>query len=229
MPLAFTLPPNPTLPVIGHELRFPVHRIYCIGRNYAAHAKEMGAEKVSRANPVFFMKPADALVPEGGDVPYPSLTHDFHHEVEMVVALDKGGHAIDPAQALECVFGYGVGLDLTRRDLQSAMKAKGFPWEIGKSFDHAAPVSALRAVGDGGHPTDAQLSLTVNGEVRQHTSTRDMIFSVAEIIAELSRLFELAPGDLIYTGTPSGVGPLTRGDRFHAELAGTATLDGRIV
>ena len=229
MPFVFAPPALPSLPVVGSNLRFPIHRIYCIGRNYAAHAAEMHAQAVSRANPVFFMKPADAVVPEGGDVPYPPATHEFHHEVEMVVALAKGGRDIAVTAAADCIFGYGVGLDLTRRDLQAAMKAKGFPWEIAKSFDHAAPVSALRAARDCGHPADVELSLAVNGEPRQHTRTSDMIFSVPEIVAELSALFELAPGDLIFTGTPSGVGPLVRGDRFHAELAGIAALDGRIV
>lgn len=229
MPYLFDPPSIPTLTIAGSDARFPVHRIYCIGRNYAAHAKEMGAAAVSRANPVFFMKPADAVVPEGGDVPYPSMTHEFHHEVEMVVALAQGGRDIDPAHALDCVFGYGVGLDLTRRDLQAAMKAKGFPWEVAKGFDASAPVSALHAARDVGHPTHARLSLNVNGATRQDSDIADMIFKVPEIIAELSTLFALQPGDLIYTGTPAGVGPLARGDRFHAELAGIATLDGVIV
>ncbi|HET7561214.1 MAG TPA: fumarylacetoacetate hydrolase family protein [Rhodanobacteraceae bacterium] len=229
--MAFAIEPSaiPSLPIIGGDARFPVHRIYCIGRNYADHAKEMGAQAVSRSNPVFFLKPADAIVPEGGDVPYPSATHELHHEVEMVVALARGGRDIDPQHALKCVFGYGVGLDLTRRDLQTAMKAKGMPWDIAKGFDCSAPVSALRAASEIGHPTRAQLSLTVNGELRQQSDTGEMIFNVSEIIAELSKLFELRPGDLVFTGTPAGVGPLQRGDRVHADLHGVATLDGRIV
>lgn len=228
MPFAFDPPTVPSLPVVGSDVRFPVHRIYCIGRNYADHAKEMGAQAVSRANPVFFMKPADAIVPGGGDVPYPSATHDLHHEVEMVVALAKGGRDIDAGHALDCVFGYGVGLDLTRRDLQTAMKAKGLPWDVAKGFDASAPVSSLRAAGDASHPRHARLSLAVNGETRQDTDIADMIFAVPEIIAELSKLFELKAGDLIFTGTPAGVGPLLRGDRFRAELAGIAVLEGRI-
>lgn len=228
MSFVFDPPAVPSLPVIGSDARFPVHRIYCIGRNYADHAKEMGAQAVSRANPVFFMKPADAIVTGGGDIPYPPATQELHHEVEMVVALAKGGRDIDAARALECVFGYGVGLDLTRRDLQAAMKAKGLPWDVAKGFDASAPVSALRAAADSGHPAHAQLSLAVNGEVRQHTDIADMIFGVPEIIAELSKLFELKAGDLVFTGTPAGVGPLARGDRIHAELAGIATLEGRI-
>lgn len=228
MAFLFDPPPVPGLSIIGSETRFPVHRVYCIGRNYAEHAKEMGAQAVSRANPVFFMKPADAIVPEGGDIPYPSATRELHHEVEMVVALAKDGRDIDASRALDCVFGYGVGLDLTRRDLQAAMKAKGLPWDVAKGFDASAPVSALRAASEIGHPSHARLSLAVNGELRQDIDITDMIFPVADIIAELSKLFELKPGDLIFTGTPAGVGPLVRGDRFRAELAGIATLEGRI-
>lgn len=229
--MSFVIPPasTATLPILGTDARYPVHRIYCIGRNYADHAKEMGAEAVSRANPVFFMKPSDALVPCGGEVPYPPATQQLHHEVEMVVALAHGGHDIDPRQALDCVYGYGVGLDLTRRDLQAAAKAKGLPWDVAKGFDHSAPVSALRTVTNNrGHPQHAGLALHVNGEPRQRTDIADMIFAVPDIIAELSTLFELKPGDLIFTGTPSGVGPLMRGDVFRAELEGIATMDGRI-
>lgn len=229
MPFIIAPASTPSLAIHDNDARFPVHRIYCIGRNYADHAKEMGAQAVSRANPVFFLKPADAIVAGGGDVPYPSATQELHHEVEMVVALSQGGRDIDPARALDCVFGYGVGLDLTRRDLQAAMKAKGLPWDVAKGFDHSAPVSALRAASEIGHPQHARLSLGINGEIRQQADIADMIFAVPEIIAELSRLFELKAGDLIFTGTPSGVGPLARGDRIHAELAGIATLDGHVV
>ncbi|HEX5961711.1 MAG TPA: fumarylacetoacetate hydrolase family protein [Rhodanobacteraceae bacterium] len=228
MPFPFDPPPTQSLPIQGSNARFPVHRVYCIGRNYAEHAKEMGAQAVSRTNPVFFMKPADALVAGDGDIPYPPATNELHHEVEMTVALSKGGRHIDPARALDCVFGYGVGLDLTRRDLQAAMKAKGLPWDVAKGFDHSAPVSALRAASEVGHPQHARLWLAVNGKVRQDTDIADMTFPVAEIIAELSKLFELKPGDLIFTGTPAGVGPLARGDRFLAELHGIAALEGRI-
>jgi fumarylpyruvate hydrolase len=217
------------LPIHGSDARFPVHRIYCIGRNYAEHAREMGAQAVSRANPVFFMKPADAIVAGGGDIPYPPATEELHHEVEMVVALARGGRDIDPGAALDCVFGYGVGLDLTRRDLQAAMKARGLPWDVAKGFDASAPVSALRAASECGHPAHARLSLAVNGAVRQDTDIADMIFAVPEIITELSKLFELQAGDLIFTGTPAGVGPLRRGDALLASLQGIATLEGRIV
>jgi fumarylpyruvate hydrolase len=220
--------PVASLPIHGSDARFPVHRIYCIGRNYAEHAKEMGAEVVSRGNPVFFLKPADAIV-TAKEVPYPSVTTDLHHEVEMVVGLASGGRDIEASRALQCVFGYGVGLDLTRRDLQAAAKAKGLPWDTAKAFDGSAPVSALRAAGETGHPSRARLSLRVNGEVRQDTDIADMIFPVADIIAELSKLFELRAGDLIFSGTPAGVGPLARGDEFVAELQGIAKLEGRIV
>lgn len=229
MSFLFDPPAVPSLPIQGSDARFPVHRIYCIGRNYADHAKEMGAQTVSRANPVFFMKPADAIVPEGGEVPYPPVTHELHHEVEMVIALGKGGPDIDAGDALDCVFGYGVGLDLTRRDLQAAMKAKGLPWDVAKGFDASAPISSLRAAAEIGHPAHARLSLDVNGATRQDTDIADMIFPVPEIIAELSKLFELKPGDLIFTGTPAGVGPLARGDRFRAELQGVAVLEGHVV
>ncbi|HJU07575.1 MAG TPA: fumarylacetoacetate hydrolase family protein [Rhodanobacteraceae bacterium] len=229
MPYAIEPAAVPVLPIHGSDAWFPVHRIYCIGRNYAEHAKEMGAEAVSRAQPVFFLKPADAIVSKGGDIPYPPATKDLHHEVEMVVALSCGGRDINAANALDCAFGYGVGLDLTRRDLQAAAKAKGLPWDVAKGFDASAPVSALRPASEIGHPAHAQLSLRVNDELRQQTDIDTMIFPVAEIIAELSKLFELRAGDLIFTGTPAGVGPLHRGDRFRAELQGVAALEGRIV
>ena len=222
-------PPSPcSVGIAGSEQRFPVHRIYCIGRNYAEHAKEMGMT-VDRANPVFFCKPADAVVAGGGDIPYPPATSDLHHEVEMVVALGRGGTTLGPDSALNAVFGYGVGLDLTRRDLQAAAKGKGLPWDTAKAFDRSAPVSALHRVNEVGHPNNAQLCLEVNGEVRQTANIADMLFSAAEIIAHLSCLFELQPGDLIFTGTPSGVGALHRGDRFVARLENFAELRGKIV
>ena len=217
-----------SLPVIGSSARFPVHRIYCIGRNYAEHAKEMGAV-VDRAQPVFFCKPADAIVTDGADVAYPPATADLHHEVEMIVALAHGGRDIAPDRALDCVFGYGVGLDLTRRDLQATAKAKSLPWDSSKAFDQSAPVSALRTVAEIGHPQQARLALSVNDAMRQQADIAEMIFRVPEIIAELSKLWELAPGDLIFTGTPAGVAALQRGDRFRAELGDIAACEGRIV
>ncbi|MGH8173142.1 MAG: fumarylacetoacetate hydrolase family protein [Rhodanobacteraceae bacterium] len=217
-----------SLPVIGHSERFPVHRIYCIGRNYAEHAREMGAT-VDRSRPLFFCKPADAIVTDGEDVAYPQATDDLHHEVEMIVALAHGGRDVAADRALDLVYGYGVGLDLTRRDLQAAAKAKALPWDSAKAFDHSAPVSALRRTAEMGHPREARLTLTVNADVRQQADISEMIFAVPEIIHELSRLWELAPGDLIFTGTPAGVAALQRGDRFRAELEGIATMEGRIV
>lgn len=227
MPFVIAAPPVASLPVVGSEARFPVHRIYCIGRNYAEHAREMGAE-APRSQPMFFMKPPDAIVTDGADAPYPSATGELHHEVEMVVALARGGRDIVPGRALECVFGYGVGLDLTRRDLQATAKAKGHPWDAAKGFDHSAPVSAITPASAVARAEDLRLTLEVNGALRQQASTADMIFTVAAIIAELSKLWELQPGDLVFTGTPAGVGPLQRGDRVRAELAGVAVLETRI-
>ena len=217
-----------SLPIAGRGERFPVHRIYCIGRNYLDHAREMGMT-VNRAQPVFFLKPADALVSDGADVPYPPATADLHHEVEMVVALAKGGRDIAVEHALDHVFGYGVGLDLTRRDLQAAAKQAGMPWDSAKAFDHSAPVSTLHPVAAVGHPAHTELRLEVNGAVRQRTDIDAMVFNVAETIHELSKLWALAPGDLIFTGTPAGVAALVRGDRFRATLGDIALLEGRIV
>lgn len=228
MRYAIAPPDLPSLPVVGREERFPIRRVFCIGRNYAEHAREMGAT-VDKDTPMFFGKPADAVVADGADVPYPSATQDLHHEVEMVVALSAGGSRLTPAQAAAAVFGYGVGLDLTRRDLQAIAKAKSHPWDVAKGFDHSAPVSALRPAGEATPGPDTAISLRVNGELRQQGRLGDMIHGVPEIIAVLSTLFELKPGDLIFTGTPAGVAALQRGDRFHAELEGIAELDGRIV
>jgi fumarylpyruvate hydrolase len=217
----------PSVGIIGSNQRFPVHRIYCIGRNYADHAKEMGAA-VDRGNPVFFCKPADAIVADRAQIPYPLGTSDLHHEVEMVVALQSGGVDISAAQALKHVFGYAVGLDLTRRDLQTVAKAKALPWDSAKAFDRSAPLSSIRRASESGHPQHALLSLDVNGTLRQRSDIFDMVFAVPEIIALLSQLFELKAGDLIFTGTPAGVAALQRGDRFHARLEGIAELHGAI-
>ncbi|HSN00730.1 MAG TPA: fumarylacetoacetate hydrolase family protein [Rudaea sp.] len=213
--------------IAGSATRFPVRRVFCIGRNYAEHAAEMGAS-VDRGNPVFFCKPADAIVADGAEIPYPQATQELHHEVEMVVALHSGGTDIAEADALAHVFGYAVGLDLTRRDLQAVAKAKGMPWDTAKAFDHSAPLSSIRAAAEIGHPQNAPLTLEVNGRLRQQSDIAQMIFSVPEILARLSRLFELKAGDLVFTGTPAGVGPLLRGDAFHACLGGLAELRGRI-
>lgn len=221
-------PVVPSIPVIGSDGRFPIRRVFCIGRNYAEHAREMGAS-VDTSAPMFFCKPADAVVTDGADVPYPQATADLHHEVEMVVALKTGGSHLDAAQALQSIFGYGVGLDLTRRDLQAIAKAKSHPWDVAKAFDHSAPVSALRVASEATPHADTRISLQVNGSLRQQGRLGEMIHSVANIIVALSALFELKPGDLIFTGTPAGVAALQRGDRFHAELEGIAMLEGQIV
>jgi fumarylpyruvate hydrolase len=224
----FPASPTPTLAVRGTTARFPVHRIYCIGRNFADHAKEMGAS-VDRGNPVFFMKPADAVVPGGGTVPYPPGTDDLHHEVELVVALGRdavGVVAVEDAAAL--VFAVGVGLDLTRRDLQSAAKAKGLPWDTGKGFDQSAPASELVPVADAGGLGSRRLWLQVNGELRQQSTLDQMVFGIDEVLHELSKLYALRAGDLVFMGTPAGVAALQPGDVFEAGIDGIATLTGRI-
>jgi len=228
MSYAITPPAIPSLPIIGSDQRFPVRRIFCIGRNYAEHAREMGAT-VDKDTPLFFTKPADAVVTDGADVIYPQATSDLHHEVEMVVALGAGGRDLSAQQAGALIWGYGVGLDLTRRDLQAVAKAKSHPWDVAKGFDHSAPVSALRPAGEASLNDDTALTLTINGQPRQHGRLGDMVHGVNEVIAILSTLFELKAGDLIFTGTPAGVSALQRGDRFHAELAGVATLEGKVV
>jgi fumarylpyruvate hydrolase len=221
-------PAAPSIPVTGRAERFPVRRVFCIGRNYADHAREMGAS-IDKANPMFFTKPGDALVTDGADVPYPSVTQDLHHEVEMVVALGSGGSDLSIEQAAATVWGYGVGLDLTRRDLQAQAKAKGSPWDVAKAFDHSAPVSALVPAADVTLDAATRISLEVNGEVRQQATLGDMVLDVPEILAALSTLFEVKAGDIVYTGTPAGVAALVRGDRFRATLEGVATLEGRVV
>lgn len=225
----YVFPPAlvPSVAVSGTDLRFPVHRIYCIGRNYADHAKEMGAT-ADRANPVFFCKPADAVVADRTNIVYPSATTNLHHEVEMVVALQSGGTQIPVAQALRHVYGYAVGVDLTRRDLQNAAKAKGMPWDASKAFDRSAPISAIRRATETGHPEHAMMSFEVNGTVRQSSDISQMLMSVPEIIHELSKLFELHAGDLIFTGTPAGVAALNSGDRFIARIEGIGELRGAI-
>jgi fumarylpyruvate hydrolase len=228
MTYAIAPPALPSLPIIGSDQRFPIRRVFCIGRNYAEHAREMGAS-VDAAAPMFFCKPADAVVSDGADVPYPQATSDLHHEVEMVVALGAGGRDLTPEQGAALVWGYGVGLDLTRRDLQAQAKAKGHPWDVAKAFDHSAPVSALRPASEVTAGADNVLRLLVNGDLRQQTTIGEMVHGVPQIIAALSKLFALQAGDLIFTGTPAGVAALQRGDRFHAELVGVAELDGRIV
>ena len=215
-----------SLPVRGSDAQFPVHRIYCVGRNYAAHAIEMGHDP-DREPPFFFQKNPDNLVTDG-DFPYPDKTSDVHHEIEMVVALHKGGRNIPVDQALDCVWGYGVGLDMTRRDLQGEMKKMGRPWEIGKAFEASAPCSELVPASEIGHPSEGAVWLKVNGEVRQEGDLNQLIWKVPEMISYLSGLFELAPGDLIMSGTPSGVGPVQRGDILHGHVAGVGDLQTHV-
>jgi len=225
---AYVLPApiSPALPVVGASALFPVRRVYCVGRNYAAHRREMGGD--DRDPPFFFMKPADALVPPGGTVAYPSQTQDLQHEIELVIALGAGGADLTADQALDLVWGYAAGVDLTRRDLQGAAKAKGRPWEAGKAFDASAPISAIRPVADGGHPSGA-IQLSVNGVIRQQASLTDMLWGMAEIIAQASRLWRLEAGDLIFTGTPEGVGPLVVGDRVSGAIDGVGEVAFQII
>jgi fumarylpyruvate hydrolase len=199
---------------------FPVRRILCVGRNYAAHRREMGGD--DRDPPFFFSKPADAVVASGARISYPSATSDMHHEIELVVALGSGGADVPESEALARVFGYAVGVDLTRRDLQAAARAKGQPWDAAKGFDHSAPISPIRPWK--GSPPDGRIVLSVNGVVKQDATVADMIWSVAEIIAKASRLWRLAAGDLIFTGTPEGVGVLTRGDRVTGGIDGVGDI-----
>jgi fumarylpyruvate hydrolase len=221
-------PAQASVEVAGSNQRFPVHRIYCVGRNYAAHAREMGMDP-EREPPFFFSKPADAVVPNGAAVAYPPRTSNLHHEIELVVAIGTGGRDIPLANALAHVFGYAVGNDLTRRDLQFAAREKGQPWDVSKGFDHSAPVSAIRRAAEVGHPERGLIWIEVNGERRQQADLSEMIWNVPEIIVELSTLFELVPGDLIFTGTPAGVGPVQRGDSLVGGIDGLETLRTTIV
>ena len=218
----FSPPVTPAVAVAGSDARFPVHRIYCVGRNYAAHAREMGHDE--REAPFFFMKPADAIVENGQTIPFPLRTNNLHHEIELVVALHAGGTNVSSERARELVYGYAVGNDLTRRDLQFEARDKGRPWTTGKSFDRAAVISAIHPAATIGHPESGRIWLSVNGELRQEGNLSDLIWSIPEIIAELSTLFELQAGDLIYTGTPSGVAALRPGDRVEGGVDGIDTL-----
>ncbi|APH55319.1 Fumarylpyruvate hydrolase [Granulibacter bethesdensis] len=224
-------PPSPVIVPVTDGRGFPVRRVFCVGRNYAAHAREMGSDP-AREPPFFFSKPADAVVPGDADIPYPPATTLLHHEVELVVALHSGGHDIPVEAALSRVFGYAVGLDLTRRDLQFAARDAGRPWDMAKGFDHSAPVGPITPVMDGGLPnsaSDGDIVLTVNGTERQRGRLSDMIWSVSEVISALSQLVTLAAGDLIMTGTPDGVSPLSRGDVLTASVSGLLPLHNRIV
>ncbi|MBU1377039.1 MAG: fumarylacetoacetate hydrolase family protein [Alphaproteobacteria bacterium] len=212
--------PVPVVPVEGETAGFPVRRILCVGRNYAAHRREMGGD--DRDPPFFFTKPADAVVPPGRDPAYPSRTANLHHEIELVVAIGMQGRDVAVGDALGLVYGYAVGVDLTRRDLQNAAKDKGQPWDASKGFDDSAPISAIRRWQ--GPAPQGRIAIAVNGAIRQDGVVSDMIWNVAEIVSEASKLWALAPGDLIYTGTPEGVGPLVRGDRVEGEIEGVGSL-----
>jgi fumarylpyruvate hydrolase len=220
-------PPVSSLAIEGSTARLPVHRIYCVGRNYAEHVREMGGDP-DREPPFFFMKPADAIVADGGDFPYPAESQDVHHEMELVVALHLGGTNIPKERALDHVFGYAAGLDMTRRDLQAAAKKLGRPWDTAKGFDHAAPCGRIAPVARTGHPTRGAIWLKVNGEVRQHSDLSQLIWKVPEVIAYLSTLFTLVPGDLIYTGTPAGVAAVKRGDVLEGGIDGVGTIGTRV-
>jgi fumarylpyruvate hydrolase len=220
----FAFPPSatPSAEISGSQQRFPIHRIYCVGRNYAEHIREMGGD-TEREPPVFFTKPADAVMPNDAAIPYPPRTSNLHHEIELVIAIGRGGRDIPKDQALEHVFGYAAGNDLTRRDLQNAAKQKGLPWDTSKGFDCSAPLAAVRPASRG-HLSKGRIWLAVNGRLRQESDIAEMIWTVPEVIAELSTLFTLEPGDLIFTGTPAGVGALEPGDRIEGGIEGLDVL-----
>jgi fumarylpyruvate hydrolase len=223
MNYAIDFPATPTLPVAESNKVFPVGRIYCVGRNYAEHAREMGHDP-DREPPFFFMKPADAVIGNGVTIPYPQVTKDLHHEIEMVVAIGKGGADIPVEKALDHVFGYSVGLDMTRRDIQGEAKKMGRPWEMGKAFDNSAPSTALKPVSMVGHPAKGAIWLKVNGQVKQKGDLNEMIWNVPEMISYLSKLITLRAGDLIYSGTPAGVGPVQAGDKLEGHVDGVGDL-----
>lgn len=231
MGYVFAAPPQAVVPVEGSTDLFPVHRIYCVGRNYLDHAKEMGFSE--REAPFFFMKPADAAVPvpfgSTGEFPYPGESSNVHHEIELVVAIGKGGSRIAAANAVGHIYGYGVGLDMTRRDLQFALRDKGRPWDISKGFDCSAPISPIKPIAVTGEISTAQIWLNVNGVKRQASDIAKLIWSVSETIEHLSKFYELKPGDLIYTGTPEGVGAVKPGDEMEGGIDGIGTLKVRVI
>ena len=231
MSFVFPAPAIVSVPVVGSAERFPVRRIYCVGRNYEDHAKEMGF--TGREAPFFFLKPADAalVVDAGstGSLPYPSLTHNLHHEIELVVAIGKGGKNISAADAPQHIFGYAVGLDMTRRDLQGEMKKQGRPWCIGKAYDHSAPIGPITPALQASAVSQAEIYLQVNGHDRQRSQIGKLIWSIAEIIEHLSAAWELKAGDLIYTGTPEGVGAVVVGDKLVGGVTGLGTLSVQVV
>ncbi|HEY8553166.1 MAG TPA: fumarylacetoacetate hydrolase family protein [Burkholderiales bacterium] len=219
MSFIFAPQPQPSVEIKGTTQRFPVHRIYCVGRNYAEHAREMGFDP-NREPPFFFTKPADAVVPSGSTIPYPLSTQNYHYEMELVVAIGKEGANIEREAALDYVYGYAAGLDMTRRDLQLAARDKGRPWDPGKAFDQSAPISAIHRAADIGHPSSGAIWLKVNGEIKQQADLKELLWPVPDIIVYLSKLWVLKPGDLVYTGTPAGVGPVKPGDQLHGGVEG---------
>ena len=219
----FAPPPTPSVAIAGSAARFPVRRIFCVGRNYAAHAREMGQDP-DREAPFFFTKPADAVVDSGATIPYPPLTQNFHHEIELVIAIGRGGADIPELDALGHVFGYAVGIDFTRRDLQFAARDKGRPWDWGKAFDHSAPCAPINDVATVGHPDKGRIWIAVDGAVKQDADLAELIWSVPEIIAIASQAVTLQPGDLIYTGTPAGVGPVERGQTLRGGIEGLGEI-----
>jgi fumarylpyruvate hydrolase len=225
MSLVFAAPAQPCVPTVGGGL-FPVHRIYCVGRNYVEHAQEMG--HTGREPPFFFLKPADTVLPVAdgatGEMAYPTLTTNLHHEIELVVALGQGGRGIKAADAVRSIWGYAIGLDMTRRDLQNDMKKQGRPWSIGKAFEQSAPIGPIHPIGRTGELMRGAITLDVNGAPRQKGDLADLIWNVAETIEHLSAAWTLQPGDLIYTGTPAGVGAVQRGDLMEGAIAGLGTL-----
>ena len=228
MTVSYVIPAlvQPSIPVAGDPKVFPVRRIWCVGRNYLEHIRELGNDE--KEPPIFFTKPRDAIVQDGASIPYASATQNLHYELELAVALQSGGYNIPEEQALSHVFGYAVALDMTRRDLQKQLSAKGSPWDVGKGFDHSAPCAAIHPASSVGHLASGQIRLTVNGEVKQDSDLKQMIWNVPQIIAHLSRLFDLQAGDLILTGTPSGVGPVQPGDVLVGEIGPLGTLTIRI-
>ena len=216
------------LPINGSKMKFPVNRVFCVGRNYAAHVIEMGGDAV-RESPFYFIKSTDTLFINGGEVNYPSKTENLHHEIELVVAIHKGGRDIQPENALEHIFGYAVGIDLTRRDLQSEAKKLGRPWDTGKTFGQAAPISAIHPVESIGHPVAGNIQLMVNNSIRQDGDLSEMIWSVPESIAKLSTFFELTAGDILFTGTPSGVGKIVKGDNVKGKIDGIGHIEINII
>ena len=230
MSYVFNPPAVVSVPVQGRAERFPVNRVYCVGRNYEEHAKEMGF--TGREPPFFFLKPANAIVVvnagETGSIPYPTLTKNFHHEIELVVAIGTGGKNIKAADAAKHIFGYAVGLDMTRRDLQGEMKKAGRPWCIGKAFDHSAPIGPIVPVAQAGDINNAELAVTVNGAYRQKSTVAKLIWNVAETIEYLSAAWDMQPGDLIYTGTPEGVGAVVSGDVMVGTVAGLPDLHVKV-